>query len=117
MILNLTMPPLADVEAGMTVHALHAAPGAPLAPGGRLLDIRLDLAASVQHDCPPVSFHRIVVRQRVWLRRLLVTVGQEVPLWAPIGLFSTEPDEPVDGPVAGSLRVSVANVLVEHDWA
>jgi hypothetical protein len=116
LILSLTLPPLADVDSSVTVHAIHARPGAALAPGGQLLDLRVDLGASVQHDCPPVSFHRIVVRQRVWLRRLDVVVGQEVPSGARVGLFSTGPDEPEDGPVGGVLRVSMAMVLVDAEW-
>lgn len=116
MILGLTLPPLADMDASVTVHALHALPGAALVPGSRLLDLRLDLGASVQHDCPPVSFHRVVLRQRVWLRRLHVAVGQEVPTGARLGLFSTAPYEPEDGPVEGALRVSMAMVLVDAEW-
>jgi hypothetical protein len=115
-ILSLTLPPLAEMDASVTVHALHASLGSALVPGGRLMDLRLDLGASVQHDCPPVSFHRLVVRQRVWLRRLHVAVGQDVPNGALLGLFSTTPDEPEEGPVEGALRVSMAMVLVDAEW-
>ena len=71
----------------------------------------MDLGGSVAHDCPPVSYYRLVLRERAWLRRLAVAVGEEVPLAAPLAWFTTSPDEPAEGEPARPVRVAHAGIL------
>ena len=68
------------------------------------------------NDCPPVTYHRIALRERVWLRRLQVAAGDEVAPGAVIAVFSTEPDETLDVAPQRPVRVSVAGILHEPDW-
>ncbi len=116
MILVATLPSIHPLMRSARVEAVHAAPGSALAPGAKLLDLRVDLSLAVTHDCPPVTYHRIALRERAWLRRLEVAAGDEVANGAVVAVFSTEPDEPLDVTPGRAVRVSVAGILHEPDW-
>jgi hypothetical protein len=89
-----------------------------LQPGSKLIDLKVDLSLAVAHDCPPITFHRIAVRERVWVRRILVSTGEEVPVGSALALCSTAPDEPVDEEPARALRVSIIGILLQTDlWS
>jgi hypothetical protein len=75
------------------IERIYAAPGSCLEPGAKLMDLRIDLSGSVAHDCPPVSFFRLVMRERAWLTRLASSSGEEVAVDAPLAWFSTDPNE------------------------
>lgn len=120
MLFNLTLPSINDQ---MTVAALSkiAAPvGAEVPLGGKLLEVRLTVGAVGAHDCPPVSHFSLNSRDRVWVRRWLVAEGAELGVGAELGLFSTEPDEPVDGAPARQLRLTIAGIVPDlvgwGDW-
>jgi len=81
-----------------------------------LMDISIDLSAVVRHDCPPISHFRIVVRDRVFLRRLDVVRGDRPPVGANLALFSTDPDEPLGGAVARQVRVAIAGIILQEFW-
>ena len=116
MILVATVPSIHPLMRSARVEAVHAVPGTALAPGAKLLDLRVDLSLAVAHDCPPVTYHRIALRERVWLRRLEVAAGDEVATGAVVAVFSNEPDEPLDAAAGRAVRVSVAGILNEPDW-
>lgn len=116
MILVATLPSIHPLMRSARVEAVHAVPGTALAPGAKLLDLRVDLSLAVAHDCPPVTYHRIALRERAWLRRFEVTAGDDVAAGAVVALFSTGPDESLDAPPGRAVRVSVAGILHEPDW-
>jgi hypothetical protein len=116
LLLTLTLPLINPYMTTAIVDRIHLAEGAAMALGGKLMDVTVDLSAAAPHDCPPVSHYRIVVRDKCWLRRLDVAPGDEPALGARLGLFSTEPDEPLDGAPAREVRVSIAGVLQPSAW-
>jgi hypothetical protein len=96
--------------------SLHAAEGDLLGPGAHLADVSLDLSAGVAHDCPPISTYRIVLREPLWLRRLLVGQGEDIGSGASLALLTTTPDEAIEGPPARAARVTIAAILHQSDW-
>jgi hypothetical protein len=98
------------------VNKIYANEGVSLNVGAKLLDLRVDLSAAAPHDCPPVSYYRVALRDRVWLRRLTVAPGDDVEVGATMAQFSTESDEPLDGEPARAIRVTIAGILAESDW-
>ena len=96
---------------GSRVEAIHVRVGDQLLIGARLLDLVVDLSAAAPHDCPPRSHYSLAVRDKVWVRRLDVAPGDEPEVGASLGLFSTEPDEPVDGAPAREIRVAIVGVI------
>jgi hypothetical protein len=116
LLLNLTLPRINPHMTTALVDLVHAAVGAPLPVGGKLMDLTVDLSAAASHDCPPVAHYRLVVRDRAWLRRLDVAPGDEPEAGASLALFSTEPDEPLDGIPARQVRLTVAGVIRESIW-
>jgi hypothetical protein len=104
------------------IETVHATPTCVMAPGQKLFDLRVDLSGSVAHDCPPVSYFRAVLRERVWLRRLAASPGAEAEPDTPLAWFTTTPDEAVEGDPARAARVAHAGILApvslvvgEHD--
>ncbi|MFI4933642.1 MAG: hypothetical protein ACHP7N_03405 [Caulobacterales bacterium] len=116
LLLNFTLPRISPYMATAIIDRIHAAEGSSIPVGGKLLDFTVDLSAAAPHDCPPVGHFRFVVRDRVWLRRLDVSSGDEPEVGASIALFSTEPDEPLEGPPTRQVRVAIASILPESIW-
>ena len=116
MLLNLTLPRINPEMTTATIDRILIAVGGAVPLGGKLLDLTVDLSAAAPHDCPPISHYRLVARDRVWLRRLDVAAGSEPEVGASLALFSTEPDEPLSGPPARSLRVAVAGIIPQASW-
>ncbi len=96
MLLAFALPRVNPHMSSAIVSAIHAREGDALAA----------------QDCPPISHFRVVLRERAWLRRLLVARGDEVAVGAPLAWFSTEPDEPLDAAPAREARISIAGILM-----
>jgi hypothetical protein len=113
-LLNLDLPRINPYADKASIRAVYATNDAALIVGAKLLDLTVDLSSAViLHDCPPISHYRLVLRDRVWLRRLDVAAGQTVGVGQPVALFSTDPDEPLDGPPARPVRVTIAGVMFQ----
>ena len=117
MLLTLNLPRCNDLMTAAVVETLHATPGTALATGAKLMDVSVDLSGVAAHDCPPISYFRIVLREPVWLRQLAVGTGDVVPLDALLARFSTQADEPLAGAPVRPVRVTIAGILsAEEDW-
>jgi len=117
MLMNLTLPPINTLSTFAIVNNIHASVGENMQLRKTLMDVAIDLSAVVQHDCPPVSHFRIVVRDHVYLRRLDVIRGDRPSVGANLAIFSTEPDEPLDGAVARQVRVAMAGIIPQEFWS
>ena len=115
MILRVDLPSINQSADTAVVEAIYPSEGSLLQPGSKLVDLKVDLSLAVAHDCPPITFHRIAVRERVWVRRILVSAGEEVPVGSVLALCSTAPDEGVDEEPARALRVSIIGILLQTD--
>ncbi len=116
MILVLTMPSLGALEGIQTVQNIHVAPGSEIKVGTKLLDVRLDLGEAAPQDCSPVSYFRLVSREKAWLRHLAVGDGAVCQRGQLLAVLSTAPQEPADAPPARALRISTASILGEAEW-
>ena len=116
MLLNLIVPRINDYMTTAIVEDVYADEGAVLAVGAKLLDITVDLSAAASHDCPPISHYRLVLREPARLRRVLVRRGDEPAVGAPLALFTTDPDEPLDTKAGRPLRVAIAAILSQSAW-
>ena len=116
MLLTVTLPRIQEQMTFGLVRRIYAVEGQALAVGAKLFDIRVDLSAAAPHDCPPVSNYRLAVRERVWLRRLAVTAGDEAAVGATLAELSTTADEPLDGGAARAVRVAIAGIMTTQDF-
>ena len=116
MLLTLALPRINEYMTAAKVTAVYAAEGAALVPGAKLLDLRVDLSAVLPHDCPPVSYYRIAMRDVARLRRLAIVAGDLLAIGDPIALFSTEEHEPVDAEPARAVRITLAGIVPPDDW-
>jgi hypothetical protein len=111
LLLNLTVPRINDYMTTAIVDTIYSSEGEALPVGTKLFDLTIDLSRAVAHDCPPISYFRVVLRERAWLRRLSIAEGDEPATGEPLALFSTEPDESLDAPAARPVRVAIAAIL------
>jgi hypothetical protein len=116
LLLNLIVPRINDYMTTAIVEDVYADEGAVLGVGAKLLDITVDLSAAAPHDCPPISHYRLVLREPARLRSVLVKRGDEPAVGAPLALFTTEPDEPLDAGAGRPLRVAIAAILRQSAW-
>ncbi|MBS0410295.1 MAG: hypothetical protein JSR86_10305 [Proteobacteria bacterium] len=116
MLLSLLLPQINPYMTDAIVGVVHAAEGAAIPVGGKLMDLTVDLSAAAPHDCPAISHFRVTVRDRAFLRRLDVARGDTPRVGQPLALFSTEPDEPLDGPPARAVRVAIVGVIPQSLW-
>ena len=116
LLLNLILPRINDYMTTAAVEKVYVAEGESLGVGAKLMDITIDLSAAAPHDCPPISHYRLVLREAARARRILVERGDGPAVGAPLGLFTTEPDEPFDGGDGRPLRVTIAAILSQPAW-
>ena len=111
MLLNLTLPQINPLMTTAVIDRIYAGVGAQIPLGSKLFDLTVDLSAAAPHDCPPIGHYRLVIRDRLWLRRLDVAPGDEPNVGASLALFSTEPDEPLDGVPVRQTRVAIVGII------
>jgi hypothetical protein len=71
----------------------------------------VDLSSAFSQDCPPISYYRVVSRERVWLRKIEVAAGDSIDVSGLIAIFSTEADELEGGVISRPLRITTAGIL------
>jgi hypothetical protein len=112
----LTLPTINPLMTTAVIKAVHAKEGASLAAGGKFLDVSVDLSSYAEHDCPAISYFRIAVRERAWVRRLTVCPGDEIKPGTMLAHLSTDPAEDLDAAPSRAARVSVAGILFQPEW-
>ena len=112
---------LAKINPNMTagvIECLYAEDGAALKVGDKLLDLSVDLSSGFSQYCPPISYFRVVVREKVWLHRLLVKPGQNCDVGELLGIFSTEPEAAADQAPGRPLRITTAGIAYHSNmWS
>jgi hypothetical protein len=116
LLLNLLVPRINDHMTEAVLEAVYAREGEALPLGARLFDLTVDLSVAAPHDCPPISHYRIVIRERVWLRRLAAGRGGKLAVGDELALFSTEPQEALDASPARGVRCAVAMIMYQSAW-
>ena len=116
MLLSLTLPRITELMGTAQIDVIHAKLGALAPVGSKLLDLTIDLSAEAAHDCPPVSHYRLVLRDKVWLRRLDVAPGDTPDVGSALALFSTTADEPLEAPPQREVRLSIAWISGRSAW-
>lgn len=117
LLLSIELPQLHELMTTAVVSQVHAAPGDELAVGAPILDLRVDLSHAAAHDCPPVSFFRVVSRERGVLRTLTAAKDSEIVPGERIGLLATTADDLVTAEPARAARLTTVGVLgPEAEW-
>ena len=117
LILNLTLPQINPLMTTAVIDRIYAEVGAQIPLGSKLFDLTVDLSAAVAQDCPPIGHYRLVVRDLLWLRRLDVAPGDEPNVGASLALFSTEPDEPLNGTPVRQTRLAIVGIVPQPIFA
>lgn len=116
LLLSLNLPQINPHMTNAIIDIIHGDVDAAIPVGGKLFDLTIDLSAAAPHDCPPVSHYRLVSREQAWLRRLDIAPGDTPETGARLALFSTEPNEALDGPPTRQIRMTIAGIIRQQDW-
>jgi hypothetical protein len=92
------------------IETIYAAAGSTLKVGDKLCDVSVDLSSGFSQYCPPISYFRVVVREKVWLQKLFVVPGDSCDVGQLMAIFSTEQDEPGEQTPARPLRITTAGI-------
>jgi hypothetical protein len=93
------------------IECLYATPGSALKPGDKLLDLSVDLSNNFAQDCPPISFYRVILREKLVLREFRFAPGQSCKVDEVIAVFSNDAQEPVDRPAQRGVRFATAGII------
>ena len=118
MLYDLRIPKISPYMSGALIECIYTRSDTKMRSGDKILDLSVDLGNAFAQDCPPISYYRLVLRENLWLRRLLVTAGTSWDMTQPLAIFSTAPDEPVEGSAARPVRSAVAGIVYHTDmWS
>lgn len=111
MLLAIELPRLHELMTTAVVTEVHVTPGAVLEPGAPLFDVRVDLSHAAAHDCPPVSWFRVILGDRGVLRTFTAAKDGEVAPGERIGLLASTPDESTAAAPARAARVTTVGIV------
>jgi hypothetical protein len=92
------------------VETIYATAGSALKIGDKLCDISVDLSSGFSQYCPPISYFRVVVREKVWLKDVLVVPGDSCDVGQLMAVFTTGPDDADDETAGRPLRIATAGI-------
>lgn len=110
MLYDLCLPKINPNMSSAMVECVYANPGTVLKAGDKLFDLSVDLSSGYSQYCPPISYFRVVVREKLWLQKILVSPGDNCDVGTPIALFSSEQDESLEGTPARAIRITTAGI-------
>jgi hypothetical protein len=110
MLYDLRLPKINPNMSAAVVECVYPNPGTLLKAGDKLFDLSVDLSSGFSQYCPPISYFRVVVREKLWLQKTLVVPGDNCDVGAMLALFSTEQDEPLEAAPARAIRITTAGI-------
>jgi hypothetical protein len=116
LLLTLSLPIINPNMTEASIDAVYIEVGANVRLGSKLVDLIVDLSAAVPHDCPPISYYRLLTQESACLRRIDVGRGGSIAPGTVFALFSTDPEESLDSKPARQIRVSVAGIIKQEEW-
>ncbi len=75
MLYSLVLPHVLPAMTTALIEHLPVSVNQSLRTGDKILDLSIDLGAAYAQNCPPVSYFRLVSRETVTLREILVAAG------------------------------------------
>jgi pyruvate/2-oxoglutarate dehydrogenase complex dihydrolipoamide acyltransferase (E2) component len=104
---------LTKINPNMTaavIECIYAKPGAALKVGDKICDLSVDLSSGFSQYCPPISYFRVVAREKVWLQKLLIVPGDSCDVGQLMAVFGAEQDDTGEGAPARPLRITTAGI-------
>lgn len=118
MIYALKIPQLNPQMTRVRLETLHAAEGQGLKIGDKLLDLSVDLSSAFSQDCPPISYYRLIARERLVFRKWMFAAGDVVECETAIALLANEAEEPLTEPGEQAVRIMSAGIMFHPDmWS
>jgi hypothetical protein len=110
MLYDLRLPKINPNMSSAVVECCYANLGTLLKAGDKLFDLSVDLSSGFSQYCPPISYFRVVVREKLWLQKTFVVPGDGCDVGAILALFSTEPDETIEATPTRAIRITTAGI-------
>ncbi len=111
MVYELSLPQIVPQMTSARIECVYTSVGDSLQIGTKLLDISVDLSSAFAQECPPISFYRIVARDRGIIRVQDLTPGQKIDVGEVLALIADSEETDISGPVERPLRATVAGII------
>ena len=111
MIFEFKLPKINPLMTTARLECVHLPVGTSMKPGDKFIDLSVDLSSAFSQDCPPVSYYRVIIRERVVLRALTYAAGDSAEVADLLALFTSDADEPIDGAPARAVRFATAGIV------
>jgi hypothetical protein len=110
MLYDLCLPKINPNMSSAIVECIYAQPGTLLKAGEKLFDLSVDLSSGYSQYCPPISYFRVVVREKLWLQKTLVSLGDSCDVGDTLAFFSSDQDESVEAIPTRTIRITTAGI-------
>ena len=118
MIYELRAPRIMTEEATLRLEVIYVCPGDALVIGQKLFDLSIDMSVRYSQNCPPISYYRVVARERGRLRSFDGAAGAVFEPEAALGLVSSDPEEDLEAAPSRAFRVNTAGIIWhEQMWS
>ena len=111
MVFELILPQIVPQMTNARVECIYASVGDSLQIGTKLLDISVDLSSAFAQECPPVSFYRIVARDRGIIRLQDLVEGQKIDVGQVLSVITDTKEADTNAPVDRPLRATIAGII------
>lgn len=92
------------------IESLYAKAGSEMKAGDKLCDLSVDLSDGFSQYCPPISYYRVVVREKVRLQEFLVGPGDSCDVGQLMAVFATEQADANNAAQPRPLRIATATI-------
>jgi hypothetical protein len=118
MFISFQLPAIVDTDCIYSINNIYVHENELVERGSKLLDLKVDMNATLLHDCPSVNFYRLVAQESAWLRKLHISPGQKIDVDFLMGIFSTEQSEPLSSELMleRGIRLGYAGIIHEVGW-
>ncbi|PNG24717.1 hypothetical protein [Methylocella silvestris] len=110
MLYELLLPKIISNMTKARIETVYMAEGEEVKTG-KLLDLSINLGDVASQNCPPISYYRLVTREKAHLQKLIVAGGETCAPGARIAVLSDAPDDDASQTIARPLRLTVAAIL------
>jgi hypothetical protein len=114
LLFDLRIPKVSEHMVEALIETTYGRESLQMKIGSKIVDFSVDLSSGFAQNCPPISYYRVVLRENLWLRKILVSPGGRFAAGTSVATFSTSPDEPSDAAVTRPVRIMTAGIVYHN---
>jgi hypothetical protein len=110
MLYEFRLPKINPNMSAATLECIYVQPGTLLKSGDKLFDLSVDLSSGYSQYCPPISYFRVVMREKLWLQKTMLSLGDSCEVGSLLALFTAEKTDSIEDPPTRTIRIATAGI-------